>query len=806
MADWDASPPRHDQQVLRSVGTAVAPRVGGGYATMQEIGSHAYVYGSGGMLRADGVDQLQEARCEQASSFDAHEATAVAVVQGGAAVWTAEGDGTLAVRNPETGEVRHTIARPDGDTNLVTTLHPHGNHVWVGTENGTVEVYEHLLAALLIATPDQHKGSVTCFSPSSQTVELPDGTMSLQPCTYSLSSGTLNKWGSESETFALLCTFDLSKSKAVATSLASDPIGRVYIGAANGSITLCTPELQVLGSWKAHVGASVSSLLHTCGALFSGGSDGQLKVWEASGGEGGLLLAQEDVEGTVRKVVKEGDGGCELDLGSYGAVGYSVAADGGVLLLTTDPEGWKRWRWNGAQLERIGSGGEEVLDLSSHTAWRGMRALSYGSSGKNTTWFSARSTAADEMERTAAHMRAIIHEDSQEIRKWTDLINTVKDRDLHRKTAAALFYRTRHTETTNLLAVYYTKLFLFMRTRKQARRARRIRRTLEERSSVGVLSRYFAKWKAWAAASKKAKEDRRAAEFVLCHTERGLLRVYWNKLWLFFSVKTRSKRKDQLVELLRRNTETGTMFCAYRRLLALKKQRAEDKKSEAYAAKLSISNNRQFLLFYYYKLLRHRVNAKDVRHQLLRIIVMQKSNDRRLASRYFAKLHTHALERKMRRVYGDRLSILLGSDRVGGERWRLMLLRRSYLLWRGYVSVRKQKADGAALEELTGKKEALIEEQEHSPYAKLVKRERELSDKVDAVRDRKNELKARVAALNKTIDELKGEAAAQGSMLSVIYLTTHTHTHTHTHTLSQNSTTRLRSSSLTLWRVSRSLR
>eukprot|EP01061_Rhynchopus_euleeides_P028793 TRINITY_DN4694_c0_g1_i1.p1 TRINITY_DN4694_c0_g1~~TRINITY_DN4694_c0_g1_i1.p1 ORF type:complete len:943 (+),score=380.87 TRINITY_DN4694_c0_g1_i1:137-2830(+) len=752
--------PYSPESSVKSLSSSV-PRVGGGYATRYQVGTYAWKYGAGNN-RGEGVKQLPEPRNERSGNFDGYGVRHVVVVQGGASVWTAEEDGSLAVRSAESGMSRHRIERPSGDLSEISVMHAHGNHIWVGTSDGNIEVYEHLLAALLTTTKGQHALNVIAFSPTSASHHTPSTVM------FSLSPEKLNKWGNEAETFCLLRSFDLSQSGNTATSVTCSPDGKhVYIGAANGTITLCTGELAPLGSWPAHPGASVSSLYYDANVVMSGGTDGGMKVWEGRGEGGALIFHEEDQhhEGALRFIAREGDSADTLSsmYWTNGILGGGAAMhDPSFIVVTCDEGNLRRWRWDGAELLLMTvESAPGLLSLSSFSCWRGMRLLSFGSNGKMVPWFTARNVACDAMDRTAAEMRLIIEQDNTELQKWRDLISDVENMDRHRLACGLQFYRAHNLDQNNLLFRYYRKLYGFMRYRKNARHARRVRRTLMLHNQKPLMARYFYTLKRWAELCRRQRHNTHAAEHLLRTTDEGQRRLTWMRWARFANIHARNKRKQDIADLLQRNTSQGLMYLYYKKLYELKQTRRMQVKSQQAAARLAAVTNKDFIMKFYYRWLAMQQERYYASRGAVQSILLMSNHLRSLQKRYYDKLYYAAVDKKMQRIYGSNLSILLCTHRQGGKRYDEVQRNHCFTKWREWTSRRRQ----ANLTRDTGKaqaeKDRLIAEQEKYKYPELHKKEREMSERLDTLAAKRQELDRLLAALRQKNDAVEEKLRKQ---------------------------------------------
>eukprot|EP00659_Diplonema_papillatum_P023187 gene23187-35532_t len=253
-----------------------AQRVGGGYSYgMDPI--------SGSPRRPKPVAP-KSAVSSVVKEFSAPGVRAIEVLQGGATLWTAEEDGSIAVRNGFTGEIAHRTT-PQG-AGLVERLYATTSLMWVGMNDGGVRVYDHLVVdeewpSGKTPSPESdtpHTGPVHFFCP------LFDGSM-LSGST----DGLIIKWaapekvvekdepnGDEPAPFTHLC---LSTPSTSLTALEAYSM-YVFAGDLQGNVYVLDAEtLETKRMFEAHPSATVTCLKYMDGMLFSGGSDGCINAW-----------------------------------------------------------------------------------------------------------------------------------------------------------------------------------------------------------------------------------------------------------------------------------------------------------------------------------------------------------------------------------------------------------------------------------------------------------------------------------------------------------------------------------------------
>eukprot|EP00755_Sulcionema_specki_P003620 Sspe_Gene.3759::Locus_1251_Transcript_1_1_Confidence_1.000_Length_2656::g.3759::m.3759 len=356
------------------------PRVGGGY-----------LYGNEG--QAHSIENPSRPRPTQpkgqvsmmVKEFDAAGVRAVEVIQGGATVWTAEDDGTIAIRNGFSGEVAHRITPKSAGQ--VTRMFATDYTMWVGMNDGSIFCYDHLTAMENFTSKHDkpHNASVLFFCPIMFNGNVLSGS----------SDGKIVKWtdvtDAEGES-AEKQPFEQLQSVQVAKSLtALEAYGTfVFAGDLNGNVYMFdAATLQKKFTFEAHPNVSVTALKYMDGLLFSGGSDGMIYAWShvTQHQTTSQTIGEGWHDAPIRKLVAD----------SRAHQMWSVDASGVVHKWESNFPFAKRNAQNEeGESEPMQCGG--FVDMAQLTTWDAVRVWSTGSNGANCSWFAtwSRAGGADE--------------------------------------------------------------------------------------------------------------------------------------------------------------------------------------------------------------------------------------------------------------------------------------------------------------------------------------------------------------------------------------------------------------------------
>ena len=198
------------------------------------------------------------------------------LTQGGASVWTGENDGSISIRNGMTGDIVHKI--PGTDEMYVDTLFATETHMWVGMNDGTVRIYDHLVY-ILVSEAQFHTDSVTSFAVTF------DGKV------FSASADcSIVKWDTEANSFALMTKLCGPTTKMIRTIAC---YGYNLFSAGDDNVIRCMDTEagsgQDVREFHGHEDA-VNCLLVQDGYLFSGSKDNTIRAWNMEHGECILTL------------------------------------------------------------------------------------------------------------------------------------------------------------------------------------------------------------------------------------------------------------------------------------------------------------------------------------------------------------------------------------------------------------------------------------------------------------------------------------------------------------------------------------
>eukprot|EP01064_Diplonema_japonicum_P005315 TRINITY_DN13587_c0_g1_i1.p1 TRINITY_DN13587_c0_g1~~TRINITY_DN13587_c0_g1_i1.p1 ORF type:complete len:894 (+),score=151.93 TRINITY_DN13587_c0_g1_i1:87-2684(+) len=703
---------------------AMAPRVGGGYATKFQVGHYAYKYVDC-TVKTELVD-LKPMRCEKVETFNAKGVKAVAVVHGGASLWTAEETGEVAIRDPSNGEIHHTVKR-DNETVLMTKMSAHGAHVWVGAEDGGVEVYDNIIA-VLVGRHVVHTSPVLDFSY--------DETEQIM---YSICSDLVVKWSGEEASFQKLTSHKPDSKLTALTSSAS----HVFVGDHLGTVIALNTHLNVIGQWEAHPNATVSSMLCFKNYLFSAGSENVLHCWNADVSNGPVLLhTREDLHGV--EVIRS----MHPDTASnqVWSVSDTLVHRWACSMETTPPFTLCEETDNFRSVA-------DITGLAMFTPWIAQRLWSVGSNGKNVSWFASHSVAAEEMEHTANEMRTITVQDDEESTKWKELITKVKGRDHKRKEALTNVLRDR--TDVNLRHVYYWNWVKWLIRKKEMRRQHTMQNLLERNTVFDLAKDYFSALRDAAKEAKAARRRRNLATHIAALSEKSFLRIYWDKLKKFQDKVRRKKNKEKLVDVLLCNTNMGLLSRGYRALVEHKKKKRSLVKIDQLSGKLLDANSKDLKHYYYGKLYRHAMKRKEAKKKQHLSSVLRDKTDRELQEAYYKRFVDKVKQYQMEEAKKQCCESM-------GNGYDMKLLRDYYEKLKLCRILRSSETMSTGYDALALKQEKLLAEQLEQTFPDLRKQEQELALKVEDMKRRKIEaeekikkMEARKKALRERIDRQK---------------------------------------------------
>ena len=711
-------------------------RVGGGYS----YGVDPY---GGSPRRPRPVAPKGAVSCV-VKDFEAEGVRAIEVLQGGATVWTAEEDGSIKLRNGFTGEVAHTV--PAKGAGLVERLYASQDLMWVGLNDGSVRVYDHLVVDHEWPSAEEpekpHTGPVRFFCPLYDDSMLSGST-----------DGLIIKWaGAEPSPYTHVAKARPSTSLTALEAYSTF----VFAGDLQGNIYVMTSDtLEVVRTFEAHPSATVTCLKYMDGVLFSGGSDGKLRAWSQ--------VTQRDPDMTE--------------------VGDETWHDVSIRRLVGDPRSHQMWsidesgrihKWEStapfAQRNAIvdqETGDTAALecgsfhDLTTFASWDAVRVWSTGSNGANFSWFAQWSRAEEQMQEAIRDMNIVIETDQTRLATWQADIDKISEIDERRKRNLA-HAMAANTEK-GVLYLYLRKWHAWLRKSHEVKRRLAVAQCLE-RTTDGALRRiYFDKLYNFLRGNKQARQKQAMLENILCTTERGLRHTYWKKINQYRQMKKKEQHRQDLADTLMRQSDVGLLRIYYRKLHKYPAISQMNKKRVAVAEALLRAAGQGVQRLYYFKLVRYLQVAKRLATKRTLAEVMGNANSRGMQRVYFHKFMKWGSALKSREQQRDIANMLKSHQ----ERNLLAIYQQKADEWLGKQTLINKTQE---VKDKTAKHEDLLQQQEKEKARMkrlealeqmrkrrddLKKKRDMLKEKLQAVKDENDELKDRVQVAAKREEQNK---------------------------------------------------
>mgnify|MGYP001616399316 CR=1 FL=1 len=710
--------------------------------------------------------QLQSARSQQQSARSHHSdhqdvdgaaryrtiaklpGTAVRAIeptQGGSTLWTAEEDGTVGIRNGQSGALVYTIERAaDGVT--VEVLHSAGNLMWVGLSNGGIRIYDQVVYILSFEAA-RHAQSVTAFAP----------TFDAKMFSASM-DGSVVKWDSEAREYALLG--ELRDTAFAARSLVCYGY-HLFVGFDSALVRSFDAEtLAPIKEFRGHTNI-ISSLAVLDGFLCSGSDDGTVRVW--------------DIQEAV-----------EVQLLSGSASSVAGATSAGVTTLMVDDKGHRLWAADkeGAVfvydcpiaspitlLCSTPPSGEPVVTLKGFAAYDAITLWSLGSNGINYIWTSTKNHAEDAVRQSIAAMDHIIEQDQKELARWHELIRTL----------LAVAERLRRTASRQLeegngqihRGAVFGQWHSWTLHRQFSAQRQRFCAALEKRTSHQTLSQYLHKWATSLQAGKRRRQRlaatavmqstaqgiavlqqfhklqafyrhmrrlavrREQAQSAAGHAGRRLLGRYFRVLLAFRDeciAKRHARRRAEVMERWSLNTVVKQTFARWTKATAKMKGRV---RRQAVAQALHGQSGRDTYLRYYCRWLRLLSARRVARMAIKQLQYVTESTNALLISSYFAKWTKYSADRIDERRRSD---IAQGTSRAAILQTDVDKVQ--------HLLRRRELVDAA---------QALIDKARADLQRKLLKRtqiEEDCCELRDAIAAKREAATARAKTLSEQVDDL----------------------------------------------------
>eukprot|EP01062_Namystynia_karyoxenos_P002331 TRINITY_DN10836_c0_g2_i1.p1 TRINITY_DN10836_c0_g2~~TRINITY_DN10836_c0_g2_i1.p1 ORF type:complete len:1051 (+),score=413.49 TRINITY_DN10836_c0_g2_i1:160-3312(+) len=573
--------------------------------------------------------------------------------QGGATLWTGDHDGTIAIRNGKTGDPVHHI--PGSGGHVVDSLYATDTHMWVGMNNGTLRIYDHLVY-ILVSEATFHSDSISCFTTTFDNKVFSGGR-----------DGDIIKWDTEANNFEVMGRW---KTEVTIRSMACYGYN-LFVGCEDGTVKCLDSESgAVQKKFEGHQEA-VSALLVQDGFLFSGSSDGTVRAWDIESAE------------------------CIFPLGTTSTppVAHSAAVTG----LVGDPVAHRFWSSDAVGVIHVWESvpesdfkhlyairdheqsGRPIVNMCALPCSDAIKMWSVTSMGENRCWHSAVNKAEDAAYATVEAMESIIHQDLVELAKWKDLVKKLEGIDAERKRKLAEVLSTGSDGFT--LRWRYMQLY---KHRAYVRRMRRYQRVAEiaARSSDSALR--FAAWHRLAAYLHRGKTQRRkqaVANMLLTQTHQGLQLIYWRKIRAQALVARKRARQQRGAECLLSGTEAGLRRIAWRKWRKNLDAASRRRKRLLAAESLLLCTDRgRMRVFYLHLKAYKKFNARRKKRQEL-LDTLMRNTDSGMRRVYYFKLMHFAKYQALRRQRAYRAECMEG-HRGKYLRERYYGLLASYRRWK----------------------------------------------------------------------------------------------------------------------------
>eukprot|EP01063_Lacrimia_lanifica_P024102 TRINITY_DN32065_c0_g1_i1.p1 TRINITY_DN32065_c0_g1~~TRINITY_DN32065_c0_g1_i1.p1 ORF type:complete len:919 (+),score=450.28 TRINITY_DN32065_c0_g1_i1:44-2800(+) len=675
--------------------------------------------------------------------FDAPGVRAVEVLQGGATIWTAEEDGTITLRNGFTGDVAHKV--PAQGAGLVERLFATTDLMWVGFNDGSIRVYDHLVVEKEWPSndsePKPHQGPVRFFCALYDDSILSGST-----------DGQIIKWAGSSQRaeedpeappqYSHLCTATtpapLSSLEAYSTFVfAGDHQGHIHVYDAE--------SLELINSFEAHPSATVTCLKYMDGMLFSGGSDGNLRAWASVSQRdrepGEITIGEGLHDCAIRKLIADPRAHQMWSIDEKGTLNKWESTAPFGLRNSTAGEGQEGG--DGAPLE-CGA----FQDMACLAAWDAVRVWSTGSNGVNFCWFAQWNRAEEQMQEAIEAMNYMIENDQTMLAHWQKHIDKINDVDKKRKTHLALVMASSSDKV--LLETYRAKWVQWLNVRHTQRTRVQIAQSMEQSHRVANLLRvYYDKLLNWRRCQRQARAAAARTQCITHALVKGLRRRYWIKLESFCNKKRQESLRQRAGEGLLMSTSNGLRRIYLRKWLRFLHKRRQHMKRVNVASALLRSTEVGLTRVYYFKWLNFRALSKQQATKRHIAEMLQNIMQRDLRRQFFFKFLAFG-EESRQKVQAERMSTALKESR---KRHLLAVYQQKCDDWAHEQEKTKARAHyqtrNEYYKELLAKQEAEKERMKRIEELEKKKQHRMELEK------RREELKARLGSLQEQRDQLK---------------------------------------------------
>eukprot|EP00760_Papus_ankaliazontas_P009692 PhM_4_TR14118/c0_g1_i1/m.43063/K10260/FBXW7, SEL10; F-box and WD-40 domain protein 7 len=661
---------------------------------------------------------------------------ALELTQGGATLWTAEADGSIGVRSGMTGGVVHAIAK-HGEL-MVESLYATDNHMWVGLDDGTVRVFDHLVY-LCIHEAKFHTDAVTCF------------TVTFDGKVFSGSADTtIVKWDHERRSFELMTKILAGHTKAVRCLVS---YGYHLFSGSEDPVIRCadTETGQKVQVYEGHTGA-INALLVLDGFLFSASDDHSVRVWNIESGECLQVLTEPDATAPVTSLVAD-------------VVGHRLwSADVDGIINVWD--------------SNVDVGFKHIQTLTDHqgTAIKGMRNFcaidatkvwSLASNGINRVWYSSLNKVEDAMQETIHAMQDILNEDVVELDKWSELIHRMRSVDERRK--QELSDAMQRSSETSFFRIFYLKWARWIHVKRVISRRKTVCELLSSSTETGLRQAYY--WKLWGYFKLRRQQFLRMSmtKNLLATTEKGLVNIYWKRMKEFRDKMKAKEQRVKLLESLVQSTDRGLVHAYYRRWFRLLDETKKKNKRLQVCDGLLRGTDVTLRRVYYFKLLKNMRAAKDARRRLMCCEALSSFTERGSMQIAYHKWERFAKIRRRlakKRVIADALARSLDSNCLASAyaTWCAVVKERQRQRLEDQIEQGKEKlADLCAqykqVEHLLERQKLLEEAQARIDAAELEKAKR--LDRIAALKREHEDLRNQISEKEKGVEDVKKSISEQ---------------------------------------------
>eukprot|EP01064_Diplonema_japonicum_P015985 TRINITY_DN24028_c0_g1_i1.p1 TRINITY_DN24028_c0_g1~~TRINITY_DN24028_c0_g1_i1.p1 ORF type:complete len:922 (+),score=328.54 TRINITY_DN24028_c0_g1_i1:49-2814(+) len=578
------------------------------------------------------------------------------LTQGGATVWTGDNDGTISVRNGMTGKIVHHLAESGGL--YVDSLFATESHMWVGLNDGTVRIYDHLVY-ILVSEATHHQGSVSCFTSTF------DGKV------FSASTdGSIVKWDTEHNSFALMQS--LRNSPEMIRCIAC--YGYNLFCAGDDKIIRCLDTeagaSQEIREFVGHTDA-INALLVQDGYLFSASKDCTIKAWNMEHGE------------------------CIWELGINSNLAHSSA----VTALIGDPVAHRFWSADANGIMHVWESipendfkhvmtlkdheGPPIICLRSFCTIDAVKLWSLAANGKNRIWYSAVNKMEDAVQQTIDGMESIINQDLVEIAKWKELIMKLESIDTRRKNE--LSSALESTCAWGLTRAYLHKWHRWLSVNRQKKRREKIAEMLLASTSKGQMFLCFQKLERYLLQNKDIRRKKAMARGVLVSNNRALQLLYWKKMKCHAMVKKREQTTLEMAEVIAAHSHDGLRRLTWKKWRKYLDVLVRRKKRQVVADNLARVTNKGVMQHYYFKLRSYRLYRLKMARKLKSAEILFGTSNRGSMMCYYRKLRLHT----QMQIRKNRRGVIC--DIFGGKTDQVLMARYYDKLYAYYKQESKEK-------------------------------------------------------------------------------------------------------------------